>query len=69
MVVNNLITNLTHLGLSDYEARAYVALVKHNPATAYEVARASGIPTSKIYSVLDKLSDKYIVAIAQIIEE
>jgi sugar-specific transcriptional regulator TrmB len=62
MVVNNLIRNLQHIGLSEYEARAYTALLDKNPATGYEVAKASGIPTSKIYEVLSRLSEKDIVS-------
>jgi sugar-specific transcriptional regulator TrmB len=62
--VNNIIRNLQHIGLSEYEARAYAALIENNPATGYELAKASGIPTSKIYEVLSRLSDKKIVSAA-----
>lgn len=43
------------LGLGEYEARAYLALLESNPVSAYETARRAGIPTSKIYEVLDRL--------------
>jgi len=43
------------LGLSEYEGRAYLSLLHAHPATAYEVSKGSGIPTSKIYHVLGKL--------------
>ncbi|MBI5586977.1 MAG: TrmB family transcriptional regulator [Deltaproteobacteria bacterium] len=46
------------LGLSEYEARAYVSLLAKNPATAYEIGKHSGVPTSKVYEVLKKLHDK-----------
>ncbi|OHD63557.1 MAG: hypothetical protein A2176_07175 [Spirochaetes bacterium RBG_13_51_14] len=62
MVVNNIIQKLMDIGYSEYEARAYVALVRSNPATAYEIARLSGIPTSKIYEVLARLADKGVVS-------
>ena len=43
------ILRLTQLGFSEYEARTYTALLKENPLTAYEIAKFSEIPTSKIY--------------------
>ena len=64
MVVNKrmkaAISKLTRLGLTEYEARAYTALLKENPASAYEIAKISGIPTSKIYEVINKLISKEI---------
>ncbi len=50
-----------HLGLSENEARAYVALLCENPLTAYEVAKKSGIPSSKIYEVMRKLDNRSMV--------
>ncbi|MFT5090188.1 MAG: sugar-specific transcriptional regulator TrmB [Candidatus Latescibacterota bacterium] len=59
MVVNNDIFQLlSSFGLSDYEARSYVGLLGCQPATAYEVARTAGIPTSKIYETINRLLDK-----------
>ncbi|UCH82382.1 MAG: TrmB family transcriptional regulator [Nitrospiraceae bacterium] len=52
---------LTHLGLSEYEARAYTALLSEHPLTAYEVAKKSGIPSSKIYEVMRKLDNRSMV--------
>ncbi|MBZ0157345.1 MAG: hypothetical protein K8I29_14185 [Alphaproteobacteria bacterium] len=62
MVVNKVIPHLMEIGFSEYEARTYVALLMHNPATAYELARASGIPSSKIYQVLTKLLERGVVS-------
>ncbi len=61
MVVNNVIDRLMETGFSEYEARAYVALLGAHPATAYEVARESGIPSSKVYEVLARLRGKGVV--------
>ena len=59
MVVNKLpIQKLMEIGLTEYEAKAYVSLLLNHPATAYEAARHSGIPTSKVYQVLDRLMEK-----------
>ena len=52
---------LREIGLGEYEAKLYVALVKHSPATGYELARASGVPSSKVYEVLARLQDKDLV--------
>jgi predicted transcriptional regulator len=49
------------LGISDYEGRTYSALLAHHPATAYEAAKASGVPTSKVYEVLDRLEARGMV--------
>lgn len=46
------------LGLTDYEARAYVALVREGALTSYAVAKASGIPASKSYEAVDGLTRK-----------
>ena len=40
------------LGFTDYEARAYLALLQRHPQNGYELAKASGIPRPNIYSVL-----------------
>ncbi len=51
------------LGLSEYEAKVYVSLLKKNPATAYEIGKSSGVPTSKVYEVIKKLVQKGIVSV------
>lgn len=46
---------LQKLGFSEYEARAYVALVRGGSLNGYETARDSGLPRANIYPVLEKL--------------
>lgn len=46
---------LQQLGLSRNEARAYVALLSCQPASAYEIAKQSAIPSSKIYETVNRL--------------
>ncbi|MGE5670067.1 MAG: TrmB family transcriptional regulator [Fibrobacterota bacterium] len=58
MVVNNIKSNLMELGFSEYEAKAYIALIMENPSTAYEIAKRSAIPSSKIYEVLSRLKER-----------
>ncbi len=55
------VSNLTLIGLTDYEAKAYIALLKENPLTAYEIAKISGIPSSKVYEVVKKLESRQMV--------
>lgn len=43
------------LGLTDYESRAYLTLVKSEELTAEEISRLSEVPLPRVYSVLDKL--------------
>jgi sugar-specific transcriptional regulator TrmB len=65
MVVNKgmevVISRLMHLGLSEYEAKAYIGLLRENPASAYEIAKNSGIPTSKIYEVIRRLEARGMI--------
>jgi len=49
---------LRRLGLTDYEARAYVSLLSLGRASASEICRASGIPYSRIYGVLSGLRER-----------
>lgn len=52
---------LQQLGFAEYEARAYVALVKRSPLNGYELAKASGIPRANIYGVLERLGSRRAV--------
>jgi sugar-specific transcriptional regulator TrmB len=49
---------LTHLGLTSYEAKAYVALVRRDSYTAAQVSRMAGLPRQRIYDVLGSLVAK-----------
>jgi DNA-binding MarR family transcriptional regulator len=49
---------LLQLGFSEYEARAYLALLQRNPINGYELAKASGLPRANVYAVLQKLEDR-----------
>jgi sugar-specific transcriptional regulator TrmB len=49
------ISKLVELGLTGYEASAYVALIRRGDATASEVARIASLPRQRIYDVLDGL--------------
>jgi Cd2+/Zn2+-exporting ATPase len=49
------IEKLVHIGFSEYEAKAYVALLRESPVTGYQIAKLSGVPRSMVYEVLGKL--------------
>ena len=53
-----MINDLINIGLTQYEAKAYAALIKQNNLTANEIIEMSGIPQGKIYSVLNDLINK-----------
>lgn len=55
------LSSLVELGLSEYEAKAYLALLADSPATAYETAKRAGIPSSKIYEVLERMTLRGLV--------
>lgn len=50
------LTELTELGFSQYEAQAYRGLlVADEPQTGYALAKATGMPQSKVYETLTRL--------------
>ena len=51
----DLIDKLVQIGFSEYEAKAYVALLRESPVTGYQLSKMSGVPRSMIYEVLGKL--------------
>ncbi len=56
--MEELLSALSKLGLTGFEARAYISLLKRGKSTGYELSKASGIPSSKIYGVLHHLVAK-----------
>jgi sugar-specific transcriptional regulator TrmB len=50
------IQRLVKIGFSEYEAKAYVALLRKSPVTGYELSKLSGVPRSMIYEVVGKLT-------------
>ena len=47
---------LQRVGLSKYEAEAYYVLLAQGPLTGYELGKRSGVPLSKSYEVLERLT-------------
>jgi HTH-type transcriptional regulator, sugar sensing transcriptional regulator len=61
---NDLSERLNHLGFTEYEAKAYLALLQQSPLTGYAISRVSGVPRSKIYEVLNSLVERGDVLIS-----
>jgi sugar-specific transcriptional regulator TrmB len=53
---NGSIDKLVKIGFSEYEAKAYVALLRESPVTGYQLSKLSGVPRSMIYEVVGKLT-------------
>jgi Cd2+/Zn2+-exporting ATPase len=50
-----MLDQLTALGMTEYEARVYLALLGEHPATGYQISRTAGIPRSMVYEALGRL--------------
>ncbi|GAB4430696.1 MAG: hypothetical protein OHK0015_16230 [Chloroflexi bacterium OHK40] len=51
----NLLEQLAALGLTEYEAKVYLALLSEHPATGYQLSKSSGVPRSMVYEALGRL--------------
>jgi HTH-type transcriptional regulator, sugar sensing transcriptional regulator len=56
--MDHLIPSFHKLGLTTFEAKAYLALLEGGNVTGYELSKQSGIPSSKVYSVINSLLKK-----------
>lgn len=57
----SVIQDMKKLGFSEYECKAYLSLLEEYPLNGYALSKASGIPRSRIYEVLQSLKDKNLV--------
>ena len=53
--MEDLINSLKDLGLSRYEAKAYIGLTKIITGNADEIAEISNLPRSRVYDILNGL--------------
>jgi len=58
-----LLEALRELGLTDYEARVYLALHEAHPANGNQIAERSGVPSAKVYASLRRLLGRGLVAL------
>jgi len=50
--------SLEKVGLTSYEIKSFVSLIKSGESTASDLSKQSGVPYSKIYEVLSILEEK-----------
>ena len=63
IIMDENVNVLKGMGLTMYEAEAYVTLTSLISSNATEIAEESGIPRSKIYDVLKKLHEKNFIEV------
>ena len=63
IIMDENIATLKGIGLTMYEAQAYVTLTSLISSTATEISEKSGIPRSKIYDVLKELAKKNYIEV------
>ncbi len=52
---------LKEIGINQYEIKAYLALLKSEPITAYKLSKFCGVPFGRIYDIMERLSLKGLV--------
>lgn len=57
------VESLRDLGLTEYEAKVYAALVKIRSGTASDIHLVSGIPRSAVYGALNRLEERGVVEV------
>ena len=61
--INQVKTQLTNMGLNEYQASALAHLIYLGETKATIISKASGVPNARIYGVLDELSQKGLLII------
>ncbi len=51
-----IVERLRDVGFTLYEARLYAALLQHGPQNGNELSRRSGVPSSKVYGTVEKMT-------------
>lgn len=59
--MTGVVDHLIRLGLSEYEAKAYIATVALGEGKIKEISEESGVPRSKTYDVMEKLAARGFV--------
>lgn len=59
------VTALEELGLTEYEARCYVALTRITQGTAKEISQVADVPRSRVYDTVERLHARGLVDVQQ----
>ncbi|WP_440772161.1 TrmB family transcriptional regulator [Natronorubrum sp. DTA28] len=59
------VKTLTELGLTQYEARCFVALTRLSTGTAKEISQVADVPRSRVYDTIERLEKKGLVDVQQ----
>ncbi|QSX00783.1 TrmB family transcriptional regulator [Haloterrigena alkaliphila] len=59
------VTALEELGLTEYEARCFVALTRISTGTAKEISQVADVPRSRVYDTIERLDRKGLVNVQQ----
>lgn len=54
----DLLADLGALGLTEYEGKVYLALLKESPANGYQLSKRTGVPRSMVYEALGRLHSR-----------
>jgi sugar-specific transcriptional regulator TrmB len=65
MDVDEAVASLERLGLTEYEARVFIALQQLGSGTAREVHRVADVPRSQVYSAAEGLEEHGLVEVQQ----
>lgn len=60
--MKNTVAIVMQIGLSEYESKVYLELLRHSPQNGYQIARQSGVPRGKVYETLERLLVRGAVA-------
>lgn len=56
---------LQNLGLTQYEAKTYIALLIIGTSNAYKISKKAEIPRTRVYDILDSLAQKGVVMLEE----
>ena len=59
------VDSLMELGMTEYEARCFVALTQLSEGTAKEVSRIADVPQSRVYDIADELHQMGVVDVQE----
>ncbi|SEV95788.1 TrmB family transcriptional regulator [Halobacterium jilantaiense] len=65
MSAHDAVDALRDLGLSNYEARVFVALQRLGDGTAQDVAAVADVPRSQVYGAADDLADRGLLEVVE----